>query len=101
MQFISEIDEVTRKMYDEESPTAIWKPLLVIFVLFLIGELLLTRRLVKGGHAPQQPLPQPEPQKPAAAAMEVEPDYVDEIDDFVGSDDWSGEQDLFEEIEAL
>lgn len=100
MQFISEIEEVTRKMYDEESPTALWKPLLVIFILFLIGELLLTRRLVKGGHAPQQPLSQPEASEPAAP-VEVEPDYIDEIDDFVDSDEFSGEQDLFEEIEAL
>ncbi len=97
MQFINEIDELTRQMYDEESPTAIWKPLLVIFILFLVGELLLTRRLVKGGHAPQQPA-EPASHSQAAEAVAVEPD---EIDDFVDSDPYSEEQDLFEEIEAL
>ena len=94
MKFIATVDELTRKMYDKETPTNIWKPLLLVFILFLIGELLLTRRLVKGGHAPppQQQLEEPE------ILNEPKALHPEDIDDFVDDHE---EADMFDEIETL
>lgn len=52
LKFVKDVDDLKKQMFEKESPTELWKFLLIIFVLFLIGELLLTRRLVRGGHVP-------------------------------------------------
>lgn len=78
LAFVNDIDELKRRMFEKESPTELWPTLLLVFVMFLVFELLLTRRLVRGGHVPEQVLP-------AADAAEAEDHDVE--DDFDGEGD--------------
>ena len=78
LKFVKDVGDLKRQMFEKESPTELWKFLLLIFVLFLIGELLLTRRLVRGGHVPMEyvddNLEEPE-------EIEEEYDDLEEIED--------------------
>jgi hypothetical protein len=74
LQFVSDVQDLKRKMFEKESPTELWKFLLLIFVLFLVGELLLTRRLVRGGHVP-------DPDSQLLEAEEVADEELDEHDE--------------------
>ena len=44
-------DDLLGSVREESARVEIWFGLLLIFVLFLVGEVLLTRRLVQGGHS--------------------------------------------------
>lgn len=57
MAFVKDLSELQQKMFAEESPTELWPALLVVFLLLLIGELVLTRRLVRGGHVHENTVP--------------------------------------------
>ncbi len=54
LTFVEDVQDLKRQMFEQESPTELWPMLLLVFVGFMICELLLTRRLVRGGHAPVQ-----------------------------------------------
>jgi hypothetical protein len=44
-------------MYGDESITELWALLMIIFLLFLIAELLLTRRTIRKGYGSQSVAP--------------------------------------------
>ncbi len=50
IRFVSSLEEIVAAMADEESPTDLWRLLLLGVLALLVGEVLLTRRLVQGGH---------------------------------------------------
>lgn len=51
MAFVNSTDELTARMFVDESRSEFWYPLLLIFVAFLVFEVVMTRRLVSDGHA--------------------------------------------------
>ncbi len=50
VRFSASLDELTKRMYGDESVTELWAVLLAVFLLFLIAELLLTRRTIRKGY---------------------------------------------------
>ncbi len=50
IRFVSSLEEIVAAMADEESPTDLWRLLMLGVLAMLVGEVLLTRRLVQGGH---------------------------------------------------
>lgn len=50
VRFVSSIDEIVAGMADDQSPTELWRTLLLAVLVLLVAEVLLTRRLVQGGH---------------------------------------------------
>ncbi|QDT25836.1 BatA domain-containing protein [Gimesia panareensis] len=48
--FFKTLDELKQGMFSDVSETEFWRFLLLIFLLLMVGELFLTRRLVQGGH---------------------------------------------------
>ncbi|MFK7821940.1 MAG: VWA domain-containing protein [Planctomycetaceae bacterium] len=78
LKFVDGILDLKQQMFEKESPTELWKFLLLIFVGFLVAELLLTRRLVRGGHVPDPDTQLPTPDE---TYDEEELDEVDEYDD--------------------
>jgi hypothetical protein len=50
VRFSGSLDDLTRRMYGQESTTELWAALLTLFLLFLVGELLLTRRTILKGY---------------------------------------------------
>ena len=50
VRFAPTLEDLTKRMYGEESVTEIWAVLLTAFLLFLIAELLLTRRTIRKGY---------------------------------------------------
>jgi hypothetical protein len=50
VRFSDSLDDLTRRMYGNESRTELWAPLLTLFLLFLVAELLLTRRAIYKGY---------------------------------------------------
>ncbi len=89
LAFVEDIKDLKRQMFDRESPTELWKFLLVLFIGFLVFELLLTRRLVRGGHMPSQ-------QEAGSQSDDVEEDEEEELDP-----DELEEIDEYEELEVL
>jgi len=51
MQFVASHDELTTAMFQDESRSEFSHYLLIVFVLILLGETWMTRKLVQGGHA--------------------------------------------------
>ncbi len=51
LTFFNTLDELKQGMFSDVSETEFWRVLLLIFLLLMIGELFLTRRLVQGGHS--------------------------------------------------
>ena len=51
LSFFTTLDELKQAMFSDVSETEFWRVLLLIFLLLMVGELFLTRRLVQGGHA--------------------------------------------------
>lgn len=51
LTFFKTLDELKQAMFSDVSETEFWRVLLLIFLLLMIGELFLTRRLVQGGHS--------------------------------------------------
>lgn len=49
--FFKTLDELKQAMFTDVSETEFWRVILLIFLLLMVGELFLTRRLVQGGHA--------------------------------------------------
>lgn len=50
LTFFKTLDELKQAMFSDVSETEFWRFLLLIFLLLMVGELVLTRRLVQGGH---------------------------------------------------
>ena len=50
VRFSSSLDDLTKRMYGDESTTELWAVLLTLFLLFLIAELFLTRRAIRKGY---------------------------------------------------
>ena len=50
VRFSSSLEELKQRMYGEESITELWAMLMLFFLLFLIAELLLTRRTIRKGY---------------------------------------------------
>lgn len=50
-RLIESPDDLFGSVREESARVEVWSGLLLIFVLFLVGEVLLTRRLVQGGHS--------------------------------------------------
>jgi hypothetical protein len=50
VRFSSSLDDLTKRMYGDESVTELWAILMTTFLLFLITELLLTRRAIRKGY---------------------------------------------------
>lgn len=48
--FFKTLDELKQLMFSDVSETEFWRFLLLIFLLLMVGEMFLTRRLVQGGH---------------------------------------------------
>lgn len=51
LTFFKTLDELKQAMFSDVSETEFWRILLLIFLLLMVGEMFLTRRLVQGGHA--------------------------------------------------
>ncbi|QDU11783.1 BatA domain-containing protein [Gimesia aquarii] len=51
LTFFKTLDELKQAMFSDVSETEFWRVLLLFFLLLMIGELFLTRRLVQGGHS--------------------------------------------------
>jgi len=50
VRFSASVNELTKRMYGEESVTELWATLMIAFLLFLVAELLLTRRTIRKGY---------------------------------------------------
>jgi hypothetical protein len=50
VRFSSSLEELKKRMYGDESITELWAILMIVFLLFLIAELLLTRRTIRKGY---------------------------------------------------
>jgi hypothetical protein len=50
IRFSSSLDDLSKRMYGDESITELWAVLLTLFLLFLIAELFLTRRAIRKGY---------------------------------------------------
>lgn len=50
LRFVKSLDDIVAGMADDESPTELWRMLLLAVLALLVAEILLTRRLVQGGH---------------------------------------------------
>ena len=57
VRFSSSLEELKKRMYGDESITELWALLMIIFLLFLIAELLLTRRTIRKGYGSQSVAP--------------------------------------------
>ncbi len=57
MTFFTTLDELKEGMFSDVSETEFWRVLLLFFLLLMVGEMFLTRKLVQGGHAalPDEP----------------------------------------------
>lgn len=51
MTFVADMDDLKAQMFADGSRTEVWPFLLFVFLAILVGEVVLTRRLVRGGHA--------------------------------------------------
>lgn len=51
MTFVNDMAGLQQQMHAEGSRSELWKPLLFLFLAVLVCEVLLTRHLVRGGHA--------------------------------------------------
>ena len=51
LTFFKTLDELKQAMFSDVSETEFWRVLLLIFLLLMVGEMFLTRRLVQGGHS--------------------------------------------------
>ena len=51
MTFVSSLDELRQQQLDSESPTELWPVGMLLFLAMLLGELALTRRMVRRGHS--------------------------------------------------
>ena len=51
MSFVETVEELRTGMFRDESKSEFWYVLLLLFLGILVGEVILTRRLVRGGHA--------------------------------------------------
>ena len=61
LAFVETVDDMKREMLGDESRTELWHLLMLAFLGMLLAELLMTRRLVKGGHAEVATSPDDEP----------------------------------------
>ena len=50
VRFAKSLDELTQRMYGDESVTELWAVLLTLFLIFLVAELALTRRVILRGY---------------------------------------------------
>ncbi len=50
IRFSSSLDDLSKRMYGDESITELWAVLLTLFLIFLVIELLLTRRAIRKGY---------------------------------------------------
>jgi len=50
VRFTRSLEELTERMYGNESVTELWAVLLILFLLFLVAELCLTRRVILRGY---------------------------------------------------
>jgi hypothetical protein len=50
VRFTKSLDELTQRMYGDESVTELWAVLLTLFLIFLVAELVLTRRVILRGY---------------------------------------------------
>ncbi|MEX1095218.1 MAG: VWA domain-containing protein [Planctomycetales bacterium] len=50
LAFVSTLDELKAAMFTDSSRTEVWPLLLFVFLAILVGEVVMTRRLVQGGH---------------------------------------------------
>jgi hypothetical protein len=55
IRFVTSVDEVKTGMADDVAPTELWRVLLLAVLALLVAEVLLTRRLVQGGHEVVEP----------------------------------------------
>jgi len=67
MKFVASHDELTTAMFQDESRSEFSHYLLIVFVLILLGETWMTRKLVQGGHAAVGPDDAPDRQSDATA----------------------------------
>jgi len=51
LSFIDTDDELRQEIFAADSQTELWSALFFVFLAILIGEVIMTRRLVRGGHA--------------------------------------------------
>ena len=51
LAFAESLDELKQKMFTDDSRAEFWYLLLLLFLAVLVGEVVMTRRLVQGGHA--------------------------------------------------
>lgn len=66
LKFVQNLDELTTEFYTGGPKSEIWRVLMALLLAFLVGELLLTRRLVQGGH--ERTVAEPEADDLAQAA---------------------------------
>ncbi len=71
VRFIDHVDEIRQAMQEDESPTELWRWLLVAVLALLVGEVMLTRRLVQGGHVLDDTAVADEPPEPTPDLVEV------------------------------
>lgn len=50
VRFSASLEDLTKRMYGDESVTELWPVLMTLFLLFLVAELLLTRRTIRKGY---------------------------------------------------
>ena len=50
VRFLASVDDLAKSMYGDESIAELWAVLLTLFLLFLVAELLLTRRAIRKGY---------------------------------------------------
>jgi hypothetical protein len=61
VRFTDSLEELRKRMYGKESMTELWAALINIFLLFLVAELLLTRRIILRGHGADSAVPDSAP----------------------------------------
>lgn len=57
VRFVTSLDEIVAGMAEDEVPSELWRWLLLGVLLLLVSEVLMTRRLVRGGHEVIEELP--------------------------------------------